>query len=243
LKPQVPWLRVFVEGVVIVGSILLAFGIEAWWDGVQEEEKVRQDLLGVAQEIAENRERVLWQVDLMERIAVGGAAMAEMMESDRESTMTDLPDTLAWLVMSTGPTLDASSGALDALITSGRLASVDDLELRRRLSGLGDRIGDALENQFRVVELFDREMRPATYDYFDNTSVNDVGAAFWIQEERVPGRALVHRAHVEFPNSLSIRNLVRFRNLNMGSAVNEMRTVLQELDDLLELLPQDGPDG
>jgi len=28
---QIPWLRVFVEGVVIVVSILLAFGIEAWW--------------------------------------------------------------------------------------------------------------------------------------------------------------------------------------------------------------------
>ncbi len=26
---QIPWLRVFVEGVVIVGSILLAFGIES----------------------------------------------------------------------------------------------------------------------------------------------------------------------------------------------------------------------
>ena len=27
MTPQIPWLRVFVEGVVIVGSILLAFGI------------------------------------------------------------------------------------------------------------------------------------------------------------------------------------------------------------------------
>jgi len=33
LKAQIPWLRVFVEGVVIVGSILLAFGLQAWWDG------------------------------------------------------------------------------------------------------------------------------------------------------------------------------------------------------------------
>ena len=31
MNRQVPWLRVFVEGVVIVLSILLAFGIEAWW--------------------------------------------------------------------------------------------------------------------------------------------------------------------------------------------------------------------
>jgi hypothetical protein len=29
LTRQIPWLRVFVEGVVIVGSILLAFGIYA----------------------------------------------------------------------------------------------------------------------------------------------------------------------------------------------------------------------
>ncbi len=31
---QIPWLRFFVEGVVIVGSILLAFGIGAWWEGL-----------------------------------------------------------------------------------------------------------------------------------------------------------------------------------------------------------------
>jgi len=29
---KIPWPRVLVEGAVIVGSILLAFGIEAWWD-------------------------------------------------------------------------------------------------------------------------------------------------------------------------------------------------------------------
>ena len=34
LTRQIPWLRVFVEGVVSVGSILLAFGIDAWWEGM-----------------------------------------------------------------------------------------------------------------------------------------------------------------------------------------------------------------
>ena len=36
MKPQIPWLRVFVEGVVIVGSILLALGLDEWRDGVQD---------------------------------------------------------------------------------------------------------------------------------------------------------------------------------------------------------------
>jgi len=40
----ISWRRVFVEGLTIVASILLAFGIDAWWDGRQEEAK-RQQLL------------------------------------------------------------------------------------------------------------------------------------------------------------------------------------------------------
>ncbi len=32
-----PWTQLFVEGALIVGSILLAFGIEAWWDRVQDQ--------------------------------------------------------------------------------------------------------------------------------------------------------------------------------------------------------------
>jgi len=42
LNRRIPWLHVFVEGVVIVGSILLAFGIEAGWDRYQagQEERV-----------------------------------------------------------------------------------------------------------------------------------------------------------------------------------------------------------
>lgn len=44
---SIPWLRVFVEGVVIVGSILLAFGIDAWWEGRQE----REDELGYVERL------------------------------------------------------------------------------------------------------------------------------------------------------------------------------------------------
>ncbi len=33
---QIPWIRVLVESVVIVGSILLALGIDAWWEGRQQ---------------------------------------------------------------------------------------------------------------------------------------------------------------------------------------------------------------
>ena len=54
---QVPWLRVFVEGVVIVGSILLAFGIVVWWDDVELDRELNQELQNVARELEENRSK------------------------------------------------------------------------------------------------------------------------------------------------------------------------------------------
>jgi hypothetical protein len=41
MSRQFPSLRVLAEGVVIVGSILLAFGIDAWWEGRQERQAER----------------------------------------------------------------------------------------------------------------------------------------------------------------------------------------------------------
>ena len=51
MKPQIPWLRVFVEGVVIVGSILLAFGLQAWWEGRQEREEEQQYVVALLDEM------------------------------------------------------------------------------------------------------------------------------------------------------------------------------------------------
>ena len=60
---------------MIGGSILLAFGIDAWWDERQEREEVRQDLANITRELVDNRERIMFQLDLMDRMASGGEAM------------------------------------------------------------------------------------------------------------------------------------------------------------------------
>ena len=52
---QIPWLRVFVEGVVIVLSILLAFGIDAWWDELGDRRSEREALVRLQGEFERNR--------------------------------------------------------------------------------------------------------------------------------------------------------------------------------------------
>jgi len=55
---QVPWLRVFVEGVVIVSSILLAFWIDAAWE-LRGEARERTALLIALQEDFDGYEELL----------------------------------------------------------------------------------------------------------------------------------------------------------------------------------------
>ena len=44
MKQEIPWNRFAVEAIVIVGSILLAFAIDAWWDSRQDDSR-RDELL------------------------------------------------------------------------------------------------------------------------------------------------------------------------------------------------------
>ena len=52
------WKRLALEAVVIVSSILLAFGIDAWWQEGEEQREVRESLAALRSEFVENRSRL-----------------------------------------------------------------------------------------------------------------------------------------------------------------------------------------
>ena len=53
LKERSLWTRLTLEGLVIILSILFAFGIDAWWAGVNERERERGYLLALREEFGE----------------------------------------------------------------------------------------------------------------------------------------------------------------------------------------------
>ena len=48
---QLNWIRLGIEGVVIVASILFAFGLQAWWDHRKDAETERQMLIALESEL------------------------------------------------------------------------------------------------------------------------------------------------------------------------------------------------
>ena len=155
MSKRIPWTRVFLEGVVIVGSILLAFGIQAWWDGLQEREEEQEILVGLEAEF----------VDLQARLQRWtaynrwGAGMLERVLSDSVATLQAPSIDSAFSAATVVNVLD-QGGALEALLSSGRLELIRDREIRARLAKWPDWLDDIHTNDLSARDFAMREIAP-----------------------------------------------------------------------------------
>jgi hypothetical protein len=89
----IPWLRVIIEGVVIVGSILLAFGIDAAWDEKQERERVDRQFEALIREFTLTREELTRGLDDVTDAHEATVAVLELMEqADRTTTPAEVAE-------------------------------------------------------------------------------------------------------------------------------------------------------
>jgi len=152
---QVPWLRVFVEGVVIVGSILLAFGIDAAWEGRQEVEEEREILMGLEAEFVDLHTRL---VNLAAFNRFGVRAVEQLLSDSLPKLDADYVDRA--LGVATIVNVLDQGGALDALLASGRLELIRDRDLRDRLAKWPDWLEDIHTNDLSARDFAVREITP-----------------------------------------------------------------------------------
>jgi hypothetical protein len=132
LNRQVPWLRVFVEGVVIVGSILMAFGLQAWWDGRVARARERDQLQALRIEFHEDLSTLDGLLESVQRHGRNVDALVALLRESGTGQVT-IPDSLLGSVV-TWRTSDISTSAFDAIVASGNLDQISDPELLRGLA-------------------------------------------------------------------------------------------------------------
>ena len=144
MKGQIPWLRVFVEGVVIVGSILLALALDAWWDERQERAEEQEILRGLEADFVSNLE----QLRRVIRTHQGFDARLVRLDAMTDLEVTTVAfDSLSQYLSSINVSLtfDARDGTLDGVIGSGKLALIRDVGLRDMLVEWKSGVEDAEE--------------------------------------------------------------------------------------------------
>jgi hypothetical protein len=152
-RAGIPWSRVAIEGVVIVVSILLAFGIDAWWDGQQSRRSERALMVSLVGDLEQARAGADTALSRNTRTA---AALDEFMAAD--------PAVLARL------SEDSAQGMLDRLLRfdtyaasggalrSGAVGDLSSQELREALATWSALEADVTERAAIMLDLL-KEVR------------------------------------------------------------------------------------
>jgi len=153
---SIPWSRIVAEGVVIVISILLAFGIDAWWDATLERGLEREYLTRLEADLESGRTRI----DLYgTRFSDVADAVEQLI--GRLASSAPIPDTteLVALAVKAGRTGFSSDfltydATYQELLSTGNLGVIRDADLRQ-----------ALVEHFRVARALVEEVQDLPQDY------------------------------------------------------------------------------
>lgn len=166
---RIPFARVLVEAFVIVGSILLAFSIDAWWGEVQEARRASAALEGVHEELVANaeemalvatRHRTIYEGGIrVLRVAVGAAEPDSMFASDARWVLTGE----MWL--------DVATDALDRVLLSDASAPGLDIGLRTRLARYRSGLDQVWQQESMVRSLVREDLTRELSRRFDLLSL------------------------------------------------------------------------
>jgi hypothetical protein len=139
-------LRIGVEGAVIVGSILLAFALDAWWDSQNRDDELRDQLEVVAREMQSARTALQQVLDAHDLNAHLAEQLTAALRQVAEGSEVVVSDTLV------GPllpqvTADVTTASLDAFIAAGGLELIEGADIRLHLLDWPTRIEDLLDDE------------------------------------------------------------------------------------------------
>ena len=129
---RIPWARVLVEAAVIVASILLAFGIDAWWERQRQAELERDYLVALLVDveavISVSEQQIPLQI-AANQVSDSIAASLWRGTPIADSTLSDL-----WADLGQGYGLATTLHVYEELVSSGGVEKVTDPSVRRSLS-------------------------------------------------------------------------------------------------------------
>lgn len=227
-----PWKRLTLEATAIVGSILLAFAIDAWWEERQDHREEQQILQGLHAEFEENH--TVLQRHLARHL-VGIQSLERVLDAIERGRDKDVASTIdaALTGMLTPSTTDLGSGVLDALLSSGRIEILTNRNLRAKLAAWAGVIGEVWDDQANngrmVFELY--------VPYFVHNDVPpSTPMSTWYQDWTIPMRSIS-----DDPDSVSrllgdpeFRVLAELRYGFKRHLTEEFETALAATEEILE---------
>lgn len=155
---QLPWVRVILEGVAIVASILLAFAIDASWQRRQQRIVESEALEQLAIDLAQVDEvLVAWQANHMTVLESSVVLLGHTGPAGRRTLSLDSLAALLWNT-TTAFTIALPDPTLSSFESSGRLGLLRNPELRSALADWRAAMVDLQEDEKAHLEFAASEL-------------------------------------------------------------------------------------
>ena len=159
------WKRFVIEGVVIVVSILFAFGIDAYWQDRQDWSRTESQLKSLQEEIEEAVSAVEESQALRERRIAVIRELLALITSPESRDSKNLEHQLGVLW---GASISASDLAtLEQMQSTGTLALIESEQLRKALINYERHSSNYQHIGGRVISAWEEEMRPLLASHTD----------------------------------------------------------------------------
>ena len=155
----VSWRRLGIESLAVLVSILLAFSIDAWWDGYQERGREADLLMAMASDFEASRPQLQDRLGLAKRAARANGLFLDALATQPPGTTLTVPDSLIMSAL-TGPTYEPSTNALDAALASGEIELIRNQELRSQLAIWRRTLSDTAEDEIEVRRITNEQVVP-----------------------------------------------------------------------------------
>lgn len=146
--------RVLVEMLVVVGSILIAFSLDAWWSRRAEERTGAAHLRALQSDFEQNVSRLKVHIEREERIADASRRLLLVASSPNAPSPEDSVRNLLGQVFNSGR-FDPVMGAYEAVVNSGGLAQIRDDSLRLALADFASLLDGRYHERFSDELYFD----------------------------------------------------------------------------------------
>lgn len=192
---------IVLQGTAILASILLAFGIEAWWAGSQESNEANDLLRALQAELRSNVEAFDREREFRAAKTKSARAILDLALQDSPDISVEDFDALLGNLTWTGTTA-LRRGAFDSIIQGGRLQWIEPVELRTAVAGWGAAHELTRSWESQAQESYARDVLPYLIQSTNlpqiMTTVGDrpgVGVGFWEKSDAPsPTQQTDHRA-------------------------------------------------
>jgi len=215
----IPWKRIAVEVVAIVGSILLAFGIDAQWNDYQDRQLEKKILEGLLVEFQSFEEMLDWDKKYYGALRASALKLVdigmEVEENVSDQEIDQLLEELWWWSLPRR----WSTAELNSVIASGNLALVSNATLRKDLGEWAITLEEVVETISEEKEFYRTQLMPYLYKHVSLQQlliVADGNPAFPSEDGDFgtagqwghPIKLAKKRAHREVLSQLEFQNLL-----------------------------------